>query len=295
MGFIAIVGSGPIGGAVAHKLAERDRVPEVRLIDAAGPIAEGKALDIRQSAPIEGFSTRVTFADSVRAAIGANVIVIADDAATQKEHSGEAGLAMLRQLLRSDKAAPIVCAGAAQNDLIALAIGELHAPRRRVLGSAPLALESALRAMAGLLLDASGVEVSLRVVGVPPHAAVVAWEEAAAFGLPLSAQLSPHLIAGLTARIPGLWPPGPYTLGSAAARTVEAIFNNSRRRFSCFVSLDRGPRRNGVASMLVGLGNEGVRRVFHPTLTRQEQTMLDNALETSNPGPRDPSRASGSA
>ena len=39
MGFIAIVGSGALGGAVAHALAVRDRVTEVRLIDPAGQVA----------------------------------------------------------------------------------------------------------------------------------------------------------------------------------------------------------------------------------------------------------------
>ena len=65
MGFIAIVGSGALGGAVAHALAMRDRVPEVRLIDTAGSIARGKALDIQHSAPIDNFSTTLTAGDSI--------------------------------------------------------------------------------------------------------------------------------------------------------------------------------------------------------------------------------------
>ena len=135
-----------------------------------------------------------------------------------------------------------------QRDLIAKAVTELHLPRGLVLGSAPFALESALRAMAGLTIDGSGVEVCLRVVGVPPQAAVVAWEEATAYGQPLSSQMPPHGIAGLTARIPGLWPPGPFALAAAAARVVEAIALGSRRRFSCFVATEAGPAasRGGI-------------------------------------------------
>src|SRR3954471_24888674 len=97
MSFIAIIGAGPIGGSIAHKLAGRDRVSEVRLIDPEERIAQGKALDIQQSAPVEGFRTRITATTSIAAAAGAGAIVIAD-AAGGAEHSGDAGLALLRQL-----------------------------------------------------------------------------------------------------------------------------------------------------------------------------------------------------
>ena len=274
MSFIAIIGSGPLGGSIAHKLAGRDRVREVRLIDADEGIARGKALDISQSAPVEGFATRMTAAGSIAAAAGADVIVLADPANGQGEHSGEEGLALLRQLAAIDAVAPIVCAGATQRELIARASTELHLPQSRVLGSAPLALESALRALAGLTIDVSGVDITLSVVGVPPDNAVVAWEEASAFAQPLAAHVAPHKMAALTARIPGLWPPGPYALASAASRVVEAIANGSRRRFSCFVTVARGK----VAAMPVELGQDGLVRIIEPSLTRQERTRLDNAL-----------------
>jgi malate dehydrogenase len=279
MSFIAILGGGALGGAVAHALAARDRVSEVRLIDSAGALARGKALDILQSSPIDGFSTRVTAGDAVNGAVGADVVVVADPSAGPGEHSGEAGLALLRQLVRCGVKAPILCAGVTQRGLIATAVAELHLPRSQVLGSAPLALESALRALAGLAIDGSAVEVCLRVVGVPPHGAVVAWEEASAFGQPLSSHLPPHAIAALADRIPGLWPPGPYALAAAAARATEAIVCGSRRRFSCFVALDSGPTRVAVCSMPVRLGPQGVAEILEPALTRQERTRMENAVE----------------
>jgi malate dehydrogenase len=279
MGFIAIAGCGALGGAVAHKLAGRDRVAEVRLIDPEGRIAQGKALDILQASPVEQFTTRITSADSWAAAAGADVVVVADDGSSTSEHAGEAGLTILRQLVTFAGTAPIVFAGARQRELMARASVELKVPRRRVLGSAPLALESAVRALVGVLLDTSGVDVALRIVGVPPHAAVVAWEEATASALPLSSQLRAHEIAALTSKIRSLWPPGPYALASAASRVVEGLLGRSRRRFSCFVPLERGPMRDVVVAMPVELGPEGVRRVLEPSLTRQEQTLLENAIE----------------
>lgn len=279
MGFIAIVGCGALGGAVAHKVAGRDRVAEVRLVDPEGRIAQGKALDILQSAPIEQFSTRVSAAADWNAVAGAEVIVVADDAATGQEHAGEAGLVMVRQIARVAGGTPLVFAGATQRELIGRSAGELNINRRRLIGSAPLALESAVRTIAAVLLDGSGVEVALRVFGLPPGAAVVAWEEATAAGLPLTSQLPAHHIATIDARLRSLWPPGPYALASAAARVVEALVGRSRRSFSCFVPLERGPLRGSVVAMPVELGLGGTKRVIEPVLSRQELTRLENAIE----------------
>jgi malate dehydrogenase len=269
--FIAVLGAGPIGGAIAQKLALRNRVPEVRLIDSHGSVAQGKALDILQSAPVERFATHVTAAQALQSAAGARAIVIADSAATGVEYSGDASLGIVREIAKFEASSPLVFAGADQNHLLRLTVTELRVRPSRVVGSAGGALESALRALAGLAMDGSGAEVQLRIAGSPPKSVAVGWEDATASGLALASQLPPHAIAALNARIPGLWPPGPYALASAAARVVEAITNGSRRRFTCFVSLESGPTRHAVSAMPVELGPRGVVRVIEPSLTRYER------------------------
>src|SRR5437870_1471011 len=111
MSFVAVIGAGPVGGAVAHAIALGAAFREVRLIDAATGVAEGKALDIRQSGPIDRFDTIVTGAGDVLAACNATVIVIAD-AAAGEDWDGERGLGLVRQLMRAGTQAPIVFAGA---------------------------------------------------------------------------------------------------------------------------------------------------------------------------------------
>jgi malate dehydrogenase len=275
MSFVAIIGGGNLGGALAHGLALGDRVREIRLIDSDERVAQGKALDIRQASPVDGFATQVGWAGSLAAVAGAVVIVIADAASGAGEYAGEEGLSLLGRVAAFESAAPIVCAGAAQREVIERGISELHIPENRIIGSAPLALESGLRALAGLWLDYSGVPVALSVVGIPPRDAVVAWEEASLDGQPLAARIPAHVIAALNARMAGLWPPGVYSLASAAARVVEGIVVGSRRTHSCFV----GGERARVASMPVELGPDGVRRVVEPVLTRQERTRLENGRE----------------
>jgi malate dehydrogenase len=276
MSLIAILGAGALGGTLAHRLASRGRVAEVRLIDPQPGVAQGKALDIQQSGAVEGFAVRVTSAGEIAAAAGADAIVVADAALGDEEHTGEAGLAMLRRLTAMEPAAPLIFAGAHQRLLLARAATELRVDRTRLVGSAPAALESAVRALAALEADTTGVEVQVRVVGVPPDATVVAWEEATGFGQPLASVLAPHRIAAISARLPRLWPPGPIVLAAAAARVAEALANGSRRRFSCFVAMAEGSTTR-VLAMPVELGRGGIARVLRPALTRQEQTRLDNA------------------
>ena len=281
MAFVAVIGAGPIGGAIAQTVALRDRICEVRLIDPYGSVAQGKALDIQQSAAVEQFSARIGAAHALHAAAGAGAIVIADSAETTREHAGETGLATVRQLAAIETGAPLVFAGTMQRELMGRSVAELRIPRSRVLGSAPVALESALRALAGLALDRSGVEVQLRLVGTPPGGVSVGWEEATASGMPLRAQLAPHLISALSSRIPKLWPPGPFALASAATDIAEAILNGSRRPFSCFVALDAGPSRQSVVAMPMAIGPGGIAQILEPALTPQERTQMENAVEWS--------------
>lgn len=281
MGFVAVIGAGPIGGAIAQALALRDRIREIRLIDPYGSVAQGKALDLQQAAPVERFSARVGAAHALHAAAGAGAIVIADSAETSLEHAGEKGLALVRQLAAVEDTAPFVFAGATQRELLGRSVAELHVSRTRALGSAPGALESALRALAGVALDSSGVAVQLQLVGTPPDAVSVGWEEATAGGMPLREQLAPHLISALAARIPKLWPPGSLALAAAATEVLEAIVCGGRRRVTCFAALEAGPVRQAVVAMPVTIGPRGIAEILEPALTPQERTRMENALEWS--------------
>ena len=278
MPFIAVIGAGPLGGVLAHKLAGRSRVNDVRLIDPEGRVADGKALDILQSSPIEQFSTRVTSASSIPAAAGADAIVLADLVAGG-EIAGETGLALLRQLVTLDTAAPILFAGGAQRELMIRGLDELHIAPHRLIGSAPLALESSVRAITAALLDASPADLSIGIAGVPPRDAVIAWDAATAFHQPIAASLAAHHIAGISSRLAALWPPPAYTLASAAARVAEALACGSRRRYTCFAAIDvTGAGRNLVAAVPVEIAKGGIRHVIQPALSRHERTAFENGL-----------------
>src|SRR6267378_2885837 len=182
---VAIIGAGELGGAVAHALARRDLVRAVRLIDEKGRVAEGKALDIAQAAPIEGFATQLSGSTDVAAAAGARVIILADRMGGG-EWQGEEGLQLVKRLSLGAARAVIVCAGVLQRDLVGRGVRELHVGRARLFGSAPEALAGGARALVALAVNGSPRDVALSVLGVPPAHTVIPWEDATLAGFALT-------------------------------------------------------------------------------------------------------------
>ncbi|HEY7789883.1 MAG TPA: hypothetical protein VIC33_05190 [Vicinamibacterales bacterium] len=277
MSRVVILGAGELGGALAYTLARRDRVREVRLIDEAGSVAAGKALDIRQSGPIEGFTAEVTAASDISHVISAGIVVLADRLA-----GGDWTAAMLDRIAPLMPRVPLVCAGADHARLVAHALDRKLLPRTRVLGSAPEAAASAVRAVVALAANASPDDVALSVAGLPPAGLIVGWSEATIGGTAIGRLLTPPILQRLSGRVAQLWPPGPVALASAAAHVIEAIATGSRRQATCLVGLDgEMGARSGVAAWPVRLGSRGVESLGVPALSGHERTQLENVLARS--------------
>src|SRR3954470_9328872 len=114
---VAIIGAGELGGATAHARAPSNLVRTTTLIDETRRVPAGKALDIAQAAPIEGFATQLSGATDVSLAAGKTIVIVADRF-TGGEWQGEDGLVLLKQLSQSAPDAVIVCAGPSQRELV---------------------------------------------------------------------------------------------------------------------------------------------------------------------------------
>jgi len=273
----AIIGAGELGSALAHVLARLDLVSTIRLIDETGDVAEGKALDITQAAPIEGFATELSGATDVAAAAGAAVVILADNAGGG-EWQGDSGLLLLSRVAQMAPRAVILCAGATQRDLVDRGVRELHLHRRCLLGSAPEALVGGARALVALAVNGSPHDVAVSILGVPPDQTVIPWEDATIAGFSVTRQLDERTRRRLGARIAALWPPGPYALASAATLVVEVMAGRSRRIASCFVAPDGSAGvRTRTSAVPVRLSASGVVEVVLPPLSAIDRVALDNA------------------
>ena len=285
MAVVAIVGAGTLGGALARTIAARDRVRAVRLVDEAADVAAGKALDIRQSAPLDRFGTRVTAHGDLAAAAEADIVVLAGPAsAPETEWSDDAGLALLDRLGAARSGVVVVCAGASQRRLVERGIARHGVPARRLFGAAPEALRAAIAAVVALDAACPASDVALTVVGIPPHHAVVPWGQATIAGQRLDQRIPPARLARARARTPLLWSPGPYALAAAAARIVAAVVERTPRIPSCFVVPDGELEARGRAvAVPVQLDAGGIARLVVPPLTAAEQALLRNGIAAAGP------------
>lgn len=290
MSAIAIVGAGPLGGEIACLLARRDDVGHISLIDEHGQVAVGKALDIRQSAPIQGFATSVAGSSDFAAAAGMDIIVIADRAgrAESDEWRGDDGLGLMRRLVEigGRTASPgtgsptvVVCAGATHERLVEYGVRDLGLPRHRIFGSAPEALSAGARALVALEVGCSPRDVGMTVIGRPPHQPVILWEEASVAGFSAVRRLDETTRRRITALIERMWPPGPLTLAAAAAKAVHAVLGQSHQRMTAFVAPDdANGRRTRTVALPVKLGPRGIESVEHPTLSARDRVALDTTM-----------------
>ena len=276
---VAIIGAGDLGGATAHALARSNLVRSITLIDEAGRVAAGKALDIAQAAPVEGFATQLSGATDVSMAAGASIVILADRI-TGGEWQGDDGLVLLKRLSQTASGAVILCAGPAQRELIDRGVHELTFPRTRLFGSAPESLAAAARALVALAVNGSPRDISLSVLGVPPAHTVIPWADATVAGFALTRVVDEPSRRRLAARVTALWPPGPYALAAAAAVVVEAMTGRSRRVASCFVAPDCSTgTHTRTGAMPVRLGSAGIVEMVLPSLSAVEQVALDNAMQ----------------
>jgi malate dehydrogenase len=281
---IAIIGAGELGGAVARQLAAADISARIVIVDERADIAAGKALDIRQAAPIDGFSTGVEGTGDESAVMTADAIVIADRAASHDAHAeewhGDRGVALVRRVVHFNQRGILLCAGARQMELVERGVREAGIKPQRLLGSAPEALRSAVVSMTALEGHCAPADVSVTVLGRPPGDIIVPWSEASIAGRSAVDVLNPPAIARLESRLARLWPPGPLTLASAATRMLVAAATRSRHQLSAFVTVaSEAGSRSRTGMLPVAMTSTGVGAVLTPSLSARDRVRLETALQ----------------
>lgn len=275
---IAVIGAGELGGALADILARNDLARAIRLVDDLGRVAEGKALDIMQSAAVAQFATKVSGGTELTAAAGAPLIFVADRAGGV-EWQGEEASMLLERIGQLGGSPVVVWASPGGLEPIERGVRELKFARERLFGSAPEALAAAVRVLVAVETGGSPRDVALNVLGVPPAHIVVPWEDATSGGFAVTGVLDEPARRRLAAKVAPLWPPGPYALAWASAKAAGAILGRSRQSIVAFVAPDdSNGRRTRAAALPVHLGSAGIVRVEWPRLNAHDRVALDNAM-----------------
>jgi malate/lactate dehydrogenase len=203
-----------------------------------------------------------------------DAVVLADppvlDAGRLPSEAGE----MLDRVRASLGRAPLVVAGG-HPPVVEMAVEKGH-PRDRVIGSAPVAIASALRRHLALAVDGRPRDVAATVLGRPPGRLLMPRGTALLGGLPID-RLAPAAARAALSRVEGRWP-GPVALAAAAARVLGALFSPDPSVLPVLVALagEYGHRGRALA-VPARLGHGRLLGVVELDLDPVDRVAFDNA------------------
>jgi malate dehydrogenase len=289
---ITVVGGGNVGATCAQGIALKELAREVYLIDILEGVPQGKGLDQWESAPIEGFDTRVVGTNSYDDTAGSDIVVVTAGIARKPGMSREdllnTNAGIVRQVAEQVKRTSpnaIVIMVSNPLDVMAHVFKEVAGfPRQRIVGMAGVLDTARYRSFIALELDCSVEDIQALVLGGHGDTMVPLASYTTVSGIPLSQLLPADRIEKLVdrarnggAEIVGLLKTGSayYAPAAAATQMVEAIVKDKKRILPCSAWLEG---EFGMDGLFLGvpckLGRDGLLDVIDVELTDEERAAL---------------------
>ena len=293
---VTVVGAGNVGASAAQRIVEK-HLADVVLIDVIDGIPQGKALDLWESAPVEGFDCRLRGTGSYDETAGSDVVVITAGLARKPGMSRDDLLFKNYEIVkgvteeiarRSPKAILVVVT----NPLDAMAQTALRVsgfPKQRVVGMAGVLDSARFRSFIAEALDVSVENVHAMVLGGHGDTMVPLPRFATVAGIPLPLLMPAETIDRLVERtrnggaeIVAYLKTGSayYAPSSAIVEMVDSILRDRKKILPCAVYLEG---EFGIEGLYVGvpakLGRGGVEAVLDLPLSDVEKAALRGSAE----------------
>jgi malate dehydrogenase len=293
---VTVVGAGMVGGTTAQRLAERDYA-DIVLVDIVEGLPQGKALDLLESGPVEGYDSRVIGTNGYAETAGSDVVVITSGIARRPGMSRDDLLLtnakivgdVTRQVVAASPEAIIVVVSNPLDAMAQLAYRASGLPRERVIGMAGVLDSARFRTFIAEELDVSVEDVSAFVLGGHGDTMVPLPRYSTVAGIPITELLPAERVAALVdrtanggAEIVGLLKTGSafYAPASSIAIMVDSILLDKRRILPCAAYLQG---EYGIDGLYVGvpckLGANGLEEIVQITLTGEEQAALRKSAD----------------
>ena len=294
---ITVVGAGHVGATCSQLLSQKELAKEVVLVDIADGIPQGKGLDQWESAPIEGFDSRVSGANDYESSAGADIFIVTAGIARKPGMSRDDLLKTNANVIRSvskeiARVAPDSIIIMVTNPLDVMAQVAMEAsgfPRERVIGMAGVLDMARYRSFIALELDVSIEDIQALVLGGHGDTMVPLAGYTSVSGIPLTQLLSQDRIDALVERtrkgggeIVAYLKTGSayYAPAAAAVQMAEAIVKDKRRILPCAAWLQG---EYGFDDLYLGvpcmLGENGLERILEVELDDDEQAALATSAE----------------
>ena len=295
---ITVVGAGNVGATCAQRLAELELAREVVLVDVADGIPQGKGLDQWESAPVEGFDSRLTGSADYAATAGSELFIVTAGVARKPGMSRDDLLKTNASIVRSvsteiARVAPDAIIVMVSNPLDIMAYVAMTTtgfPRERVLGMAGVLDTARFRSFIALELDVSVEDIQALVLGGHGDTMVPLVSYTTVSGIPLSQLLSMDRIEALIERtrkggaeIVSYLKTGSayYAPSSAAVQMAEAIVKDKNRILPCAAFLEGEYGQSGIyLGVPCKLGEGGLKSIIEVELTEIERAELARSAES---------------
>jgi malate dehydrogenase len=295
MSKVTVVGAGNVGATCADVLAYREVAEEIVLVDIKEGIAEGKALDIWQKAPINQYDSRtVGSTNDYSKTANSDVVVITSGLPRKpgmtRDDLIETNAGIVKSVTENvAKYSPNAIIIVVSNPLDVMTY-QAHLTsgfsRNKVMGMAGILDTARYRAFLAEELNVSGKEIQAILMGGHGDTMVPLPRYTTVAGIPVTELVEKDKLDAIIERTKfgggelvklmgtSAW----YAPGAAAAQMVEAILKNQRRVFPVCIKLDG---EYGIDDCYLGvpviLGKNGIENVLELDLNAEEKQLLETS------------------
>ena len=295
---VTIVGAGNVGASCAEYIAQKQIASKVVLLDIKEGFAEGKALDLFQTATTLGFNTSITgVTNDYSATAGSNVVVITSGVPrkpgmTREELIGiNAGIVkkVSENILKYSPDSVIVVVSNPMDTMTYLALKATGLPKNRIIGMGGALDSSRFKTYLSLALKKPVNDIQGMVIGGHGDTTMIPLSRLASYnGVPVSQFLdkknldkvvSDTMVGGATlTKLLGTsaW----YAPGASVSYLVDNILNDYKRMIPCSVLLEG---EYGLNDICIGvpciIGASGVENIVDLKLNDDEMSLLRNSAE----------------
>ncbi len=289
---ISIIGAGFVGSTTAHWLAAKE-LGDIVLLDIVEGIPQGKALDLYEASPIEGFDVRVTGTNNYADTAGSDIIVVTSGAPRKPGMSREDLIKVNADITRAciSQAAPL-----SPNAVIIMVNNPLDAmtylaaevsgfPKERVIGQAGVLDAARYRTFIAMETGFSVEDIQAMLMGGHGDEMVPLPRFSTISGIPVTEFIAPDRLAQIVERtrkgggeIVNLLKTGSayYAPAAATAQMVEAVLKDKKRVMPVAAYLTG---QYGLSDIYFGvpvvLGAGGVEKIIELPLNDEEMALLN--------------------
>ena len=294
---ITVVGAGNVGATTAQRLAEKSLARVVVMVDVAEGIPQGKALDQWESAPIEGFDTRVIGSNGYDESADSDIVVITAGIARKPGMSRDdllntnAGIvrSVCEQVKRTSPKSIIVMVSNPLDVMCYVAKEVTGFPRERVLGMAGVLDTARYRSFLAEAMDVSVEDIQAMVLGGHGDTMVPLISYTTVSGIPVTQLLDRKALDAIVdrarnggAEIVKFLKTGSayYAPSAAAVQMCEAIALDKKRILPCAAWLEG---EYGMKGLFLGvpckIGRKGLEKIIEVELSSAERVALGKSAE----------------